>query len=87
MNLITSIINFIMILLVGTPSAKHDLRKKPTKEDHYRTLNCWVQRNFYIIALAAIIILLITFVVVCFALVGVSATESGIQYNQFNNII
>ena len=83
MKAITSLIN----LLVGTPTAKHDLRKKPTKEDRYRTLNCWIQRNFYIIALAAIIILLILFVVVCFAIVGVSATESGVQYNQFNNII
>lgn len=83
MKAITSLIN----LLVGTPTAKHDLRKKPTKEDHFRTLNCWIQRNFYIIALAAIIILLILFVVVCFAIVGVSATESGVQYNQFNNII
>lgn len=83
MKAITTLIN----LLVGTPTAKTDLRKKPTKEDRIRTLNCWVQRNFYIIALATMIILLVVFIFVCFAIVGVSATESGVQYNQFNNII
>ena len=77
----------ILSLLLGTPTAKHDLRKKPTRQDLSKTLNCWIQRNFYIIALIFLIILMIMFVWVCFAIVGVSATESGTVYNQFDNII
>ena len=34
-----------------------------------------------------IILSLLLFVVLIYALVGVSATESGVVYNQFNNII
>ena len=85
MKFITTLINFI--LFAGTPTAKHDLRKKPTREDHLRDFNCWIERNFYIIALAAIVFLLITFVIVCFAVVGVSAVESGNYYNHFAEVI
>ena len=58
-------------------SAPVRLSKKPTRDDYRRALNCWVQRNFGIVALATIISLLIAFVIVCYMIVGVSAVESG----------
>lgn len=73
--------------LIGTPTAKHSLHKKPTKEDVQRSINCWIERNFYIICLAAIVFLLISFVIVCYAIVGVSATESGTYYNHIRGVI
>ena len=35
----------------------------------------------------AIILLLVLFIIICMAMCGASATESGLQYNQFENII
>lgn len=85
---ITSFLSLLYVLLVGTSTNdKVRLAKKPTKEDHMRNLNCWIQRNFYIIALAAILILLIIFAIVCFMIVGVSAVESGNYYNHLGGVI
>ena len=84
MNFIYYLIN----LLFGTMNVpKHDLRKKPTRNDNMRKLNRFIERNFYIICVLAIIFLLIMFVVVCYAIVGVSATESGVTYNTMERII
>ena len=85
---IISILSLLWILLVGTPSnAKHSLYKQPTREDFSRNLNCWIQRNFYIIALAAILTLLVSFVLFMFWCVGVSAVESGNYYNHMGGVI
>ena len=65
----------------------NDLRKQPTREDYMRSLNCWVQRNFGIVALTTIIILLIVFIIVCSAIVGVSAVESGNYHNHLMDVI
>ena len=84
MNFIYYLIN----LLLGNPTAgKVRLNKKPTRDDYIRNLNCWIERHFYIICLAAITLLLIGFVMVCFAIVGVSAVESGVPYNHIGDII
>ena len=83
MNLITTLYN----LTTETPRAKNTLHKKPTREDYLKKFNCWIQRNFYIICLAAIVFLLIIFVIVCYMLVGVSATESGTYYNGLKGVI
>ena len=84
---IVSILSLLWILLVGTPQPKHSLYKQPTREDFSRNLNCWIQRNFYIIALAAILTLLVSFVIFMFWLCGVSAVESGNYYNHFQEVI
>lgn len=85
---IISILSLLWVLLVGTPSnGKARLTKKPTKEDYTLRINCWIERNSYIICVLAIVFLLIGFVFVCFALVGVSAVESGVQYNHFGDVI
>ena len=40
-------------LLLGNPTtSKVRLAKKPTRDDHIRSLNCWIERNFYLIVLA-----------------------------------
>jgi uncharacterized membrane protein len=81
MNFIYYLIN----LLIGTANVpKHDLRKRPTfKEAFYSFL----ERNFVLFAYLAVIFLLIMFVVVCYAIVGVSAVESGVPYNHIGDII
>ena len=47
----------------------------------------WVFRYAHILLPLFIILGLIIFVLLCYAIIGVSATESGVQYNQFKNII
>ena len=88
MNFITFILSLLYLLLAGTnTSAKNSLHKKPTHEDNLKNFNRWCERNFGIIAFTAVIILLITFFVICFILVGVSATESGVYYNHLGGVI
>ena len=41
----------------------------------------------YIIVPVCIILFFALFIILCYAIVGVSATESGLQYNQFKNIV
>ena len=67
-------------------SPVNDLHKKPTREDYKKELNYWIQRNFYIICLAAISIALIIFVGVCFFVCGISAVESGAMRNFIGGI-
>jgi hypothetical protein len=47
----------------------------------------WVLSHPLLCATALILILLALFVTVCFLVVGVSGTESGMMYNKFNNMI
>ncbi len=82
-------IRSLLILLFGTSKnvPKHDLRKRNTSEDAMKSLNEFLQRNFYIICVLAILFLLIVFCTVCYMLVGVSATDSGAMYNSMERII
>ncbi|MBQ2613509.1 MAG: hypothetical protein IJG19_06525 [Methanobrevibacter sp.] len=63
------------------------LHKQPTREDYQRDFNLWVVRNFGIVALATIIVLLIIFITVCWMICGVAATDSGVVYNHFDQVI
>lgn len=65
----------------------NDLRKKPTREDHIRNIECFIQRHFYIIMMLFLAILMITFITFCYMLVGVSAVESGTIYNHIGDVI
>lgn len=82
--------NILLVLLTilgfRITGPKVDLHKKPTHEDYRKKLNCWASRNIAIIGVIAIIILLIVFISFCFWR-GVSATESGMLYNQFDKVI
>ncbi len=66
---------------------KHDLRKPATREDHVRSIECFIQRHFYILMMLFLAVLLITFVIVCYMIVGVSAVESGTVYNHLGDVI
>jgi predicted RND superfamily exporter protein len=66
---------------------KHDLRKRNTSDDAMKGLNEFLQKNFYIICVLAILFLLIVFVICCYMVVGVSAVESGTVYNNMEAII
>lgn len=80
-------IKILLSLLFGEVNApKTDLRKRQTREDRLRGLNCFFERNFYTLTGLAIIFLLIIFVAVCFLLVG-SCTDSGVTYNQMRGVI
>lgn len=84
MNFITAILS----LLLGTNTrATNSLHKKPTTEDLTKRINCWIYRNFYIIALAFLVLVFVTFIFVCFAVIGISATDSGAYYNHLGGVI
>ena len=87
MNRITSIILSLLMLLLGTTqtsTAKNSLHKKPTTEDQMKALNGWIQKYFYIICLAVLIAVFLTFILTCFYACGLSATESGMMRNFIN---
>ena len=50
-------------------------------------LDVWAIRHAHILLPLLIVMLLVLFVLLCYALVGVSATESGIEYNAMERII
>lgn len=47
----------------------------------------WVLSHATLVLIVSICLLMALFVTLIFAMTGVSATESGVQYNQFNRII
>lgn len=79
---------FFLLTLLGFNANKpvHDLRKTPTKEDSMKKFNAWVKRNIYIILFLVLLIVMISFVAVCF-LYAVSMTESGTVYNHLGDVI
>lgn len=60
------------------------LNKKISKEDE---IESWVLSHAHIFLPLCIILLLILFVALMYAVVGVSAVESGNYYNQFDKVI
>lgn len=87
-NIITSILSLLWVLLVGTSTdGKVRLAKQPTKEDDMKNISNWFYMNLDFIALAAILIFLVAFVIFCYWFVGVSAVESGTVYNHMEALI
>lgn len=64
----------------------YDLHKKE-KPGMKEKINSFVERNFGIIALITLIVMLFLFIAVCFFICGVSAVESGTVYNHFQEVI
>lgn len=80
--------NLLLVLLtIRSNKPKVDLHRKPTFEDRVDKVRNWVNLNFSFIALAVIIGVLVFFVWFCFFMVGLSATESGMLYNNFDKVI
>ena len=69
------------------------LQKVPEKKSNVPPFNiskrieAWVLAHATLCLIVAICLLMALFVTLIFVLTGVSATESGVQYNQFSNII
>ena len=83
--------NLLLVLLTilgfRSNKPKVDLHRKPTFEDRVNEVRDWVNLNFSFIALAVVIGVLVFFVWFCFFMVGLSATESGMLYNNFDKVI
>ena len=79
----------ILLTLLGfhDNGPKYDLHRKQTREDNINNIRVWIQVNFPFIALAVIIGLSVFFVWFCFFITGISATDSGMMYNNFDKVI
>lgn len=82
-------IYFLYNMLIGAnnQAPKYNLHKQPTKEDNLLKINRFIEKNFYVISLAFIVLLFLVFIWACFAIVGMSGTESGLTYNHMERII
>ena len=84
--------NFLVILLTfmgfRITGPKVDLHRKPTREDYMKKANSWIIMNWGFIALAAVLIVVGGFLIFLIWIGGgVSCTESGLLYNQFDKVI
>ena len=50
-------------------------------------VDAWCSRHLTLCLAVSIFILGVLFVALCYAVIGPSGTESGLQYNQLQNII
>ena len=57
------------------------------KVDPHEEAEAWILNHAHILLPLCFVILMILFVGLCFALVGASASDSGIQYNHFVDVI
>lgn len=79
-------IYYILINLFSNPNTRQQVRlnKQLTKEDFKIKLLSFIEKNFYLIVLALVIIFALT----CFLIIGTSSTvESGTTYNHLQGVI
>ena len=85
-----SILTTLQVLLIGdNPTGQVRLEKRP-QQNRWTISNkieAYIARHFYLIMVLFMLILLVVFVTVCFAIVGASATDSGVTYNAMERII
>ena len=85
-----SILTTLQVLLIGdNPTGQVRLEKRP-QQDRWtisRKIEAYIARHFYLIMVLFMLILLVVFITVCFAIVGASATDSGVTYNAMERII
>lgn len=60
------------------------LHKKVSRTEE---MEAWILSHAYIFVPLLLVLMVIMFVVVAYALIGVSATESGVTYNHFQDVI
>ena len=85
-----SLIQTLQVLLIGdNPTGQVRLEKRPQQNRWTisRKIEAYIARHFYLIMVLFMLILLVVFVTVCFAIVGASATDSGVTYNAMESII
>lgn len=61
-------------------------KTEPKSSDIMARIDEWALNHAHILLPISIIIALCLFIALCYAIVGVSATESGLVYNQLENI-
>lgn len=62
-------------------------KKEESNSSVMARIDDWALNHAHILLPISIIIALCLFIALCYAIVGVSATESGSVYNQLENII
>lgn len=86
--MIRQVIQMLIVMLVGTRTVKpvHDLRKKPTREELIKRIDCFVKKYYgFCIAIFLLTLLIIVLIVALFC--GVSAVESGNYYYHLKAVI
>ena len=84
---------FVTLLLgiFGLSFDDHDEPVRLGKVNDEDTLMCkieaWMLRHTSFCLLVLFVVLSLLFALLCFVLVGVSATDSGITYNHFKDVI
>ena len=88
MNPIFQFIQMLILLIVGTKTVQpvNDLHKKPTKEDHLKTINCFILRYWGICAGLFLLAIFIVFVIFCYSYAG-TGIESGHYYYHLKEVI
>ena len=71
---------------MSTPARLHK-KEEGTLMDLHKKMEGILLRYGHILIPLIVILALIGFVALCFLICGASATESGLQYNQMENII
>ena len=61
-------------------------KKEESNSSLMARIDDWALNHAHILLPISIIIALCLFIALCYAIVGVSATESGLVYNQLENI-
>ena len=85
-----NLLHTLQVLLIGdNPTGQVRLEKRPQQNRWTisRKIEAYIARHFYLIMVLFMLILLVVFVTVCFAIVGASATDSGVTYNAMEQII
>lgn len=60
---------------------------KKTENTMWERIDAWALAHANILMPICIVTLLILFALLCYAIIGVSAVESGTVYNHFNEVI
>ena len=70
------------------PARLHKKTDNVSPVNHiFDKIEAWALSHAPVFLFIALVMLFVLFVMLIWLLTGVSATESGIQYNQFHNIV
>lgn len=75
----------VFLMTSKQPVRLHKIERNNTKWCEY--IEGWVTAHPLLCATALILILLTLFITLCFLIVGLSATDSGMVYNRFDTVI
>ena len=86
--MIIKLIQMLIILVsIKTNCPVHDLRKKPTRKDHLKNIECILRKYSHIFIALFLLAIFIVFTLACFSYVGASGVESGNYYYHLKEAI